>query len=287
MTDVVFTLTHSRAGVTDSELTSHGFLQAEKLGQYLASRHQITHLFSSDLQRAHITAKQVWSGQRRQHGKPVEALRIRKLGMLRERDFGSFELLPTVSKLQNDERGKMLRQSPNFQDVETPAAMARRMDQFLDEHLLPIILSPVADPSHTVAVVSHGMLLVQLWRCLLKRFALNSVSVSPSLPIPVDLGITLDKAVSWSNTGYLNLSISKQAARIKSAGITEILTASPEVEVEELSKPASPAVLYDWMLAVDAINSKEHLRGLKRTGGGLGSARHDKKQKQIDSFFKK
>ena len=276
------------AGVTDSELTNHGFLQAEKLGQYLGSRHQITHLFASDLQRAHLTAKQVWSGQRRQRGRAVDALRIRKLAVLRERDFGSFERLPAAAaKLPANPRAARLRQDPGFRDVETAAAMARRMDQFLDEHLLPIVLSPAADPSHTVAVVSHGMLLVQLWKCLLKRFALNSVSLAAGVTVPVEMGVTLDKAASWSNTGYLNLTIRKQAARIKSAGITEILTAPSAVEVEELSLPASPSVLYDRSLTVHAINSKEHLRGLKRTGGGLGSSKHDTKQKQIDSFFKK
>lgn len=34
------------------------------------------------------------------------------------------------------------------------------------------------------------------------------------------------------------------------------------------------------------IDSKEHLSGLRRTRGGIGSATHDMRQKRIDQFFK-
>ena len=165
--------------------------------------------------------------------------------------------------------------------------MARRMIAFLDDHLLPLILDPSADTSQTVAVVSHGMVLVQLWRCLLKRFALNSVALDPRCQLSLGVGFGLEKMASFSNTGYLNLSISRQATRAKSAGITEILASPSETTTEEILSAPSPTVLYDWMLVVHAINSREHLLGLKRTGGGVGSSRYDTNQKQIDSFFKK
>jgi hypothetical protein len=35
------------------------------------------------------------------------------------------------------------------------------------------------------------------------------------------------------------------------------------------------------------VNGKDHLKGLKRTGGGVGSSRHDASQKGIESFFKR
>ena len=179
-----------------------------------------------------------------------------------------------------------MRQQPDFRDTESQASMARRMDQFLDEYLLPIVLSPEASPTSTLAVVSHGILLSALWKCLLKRFALNSVSVAPNVPTPLGVAFTLDRVGSWSNTGYLGLSISKQAALAKSAGITEILTAQHEGGENDTSIARSAAVLYDWALVVHAINSREHLRGLKRTGGGVGSSRYDAKQANIESFFK-
>ena len=267
-------------------MTNHGFLQAEKLGQYLASRHRINHIFSSDLQRAFLTAKQVWSGQRREHGKAVETLRIRKLPILRERDFGSFECMP-ASRADGAERDQQIRQQPDFQDVETRAAMARRTDQFLDEHLLPIVVDPLAKLSQTVAVVAHGMILVDLWKCLLKRFALNSVSLGPNVPAPLGPSFTLDKAATFSNTGYLHLSMSQRAARAKAAEITEALTPQPTGNAADELTSGSVTVLYDWTLVVHAINSRDHLRGVQRTGGGVGSSRYDPKQKSIDGFFKK
>ena len=195
--------------------------------------------------------------------------------------------MPYSSKAEEAGRNGLLRQQPDFQDVESQASMTRRMDQFLDEHLLPLVLHPQAVSSHTVAIVSHGMVLVVMWRCLLKRFALNSVSVAPSVPIPLGVAFTLEKAASFSNTGYLNLTIGKQAARANLAGITEVLTSSAEGEVDEAQQTASTLVLYDWALVVHAINSREHLQGLKRTGGGVGSSRYDSKQKSMDAFFKK
>jgi hypothetical protein len=40
-------------------------------------------------------------------------------------------------------------------------------------------------------------------------------------------------------------------------------------------------------LVVKAVNSQEHLKGLKKTRGGIGSSKHDEKQKTMDSFFKR
>ncbi|KAF3052729.1 hypothetical protein E8E11_010155 [Didymella keratinophila] len=42
-----------------------------------------------------------------------------------------------------------------------------------------------------------------------------------------------------------------------------------------------------WRTTIMTINGKDHLKGLKRTGGGVGSSRHDASQKGIESFFKR
>lgn len=42
-----------------------------------------------------------------------------------------------------------------------------------------------------------------------------------------------------------------------------------------------------WTTTIMTINGKDHLKGLKRTGGGVGSSRHDASQKGIESFFKR
>ncbi|KAF3008940.1 hypothetical protein E8E13_011361 [Curvularia kusanoi] len=44
---------------------------------------------------------------------------------------------------------------------------------------------------------------------------------------------------------------------------------------------------HEWTTTILTINGKDHLKGLKRTGGGVGSSRHDASQKGIESFFKR
>ncbi|KAF2190864.1 phosphoglycerate mutase-like protein [Zopfia rhizophila CBS 207.26] len=51
---------------------------------------------------------------------------------------------------------------------------------------------------------------------------------------------------------------------------------------------SSPTKLtYEWTTIIQTVNGRDHLKGLKRTGGGVGSARHDTSQKCIDNFFKR
>jgi broad specificity phosphatase PhoE len=45
--------------------------------------------------------------------------------------------------------------------------------------------------------------------------------------------------------------------------------------------------LRGWTMVIMKVNAKDHLIGLKRTGGGVGSSRHDNSQKVIDAFFKR
>jgi hypothetical protein len=42
-----------------------------------------------------------------------------------------------------------------------------------------------------------------------------------------------------------------------------------------------------WNIIIQKINGKDHLKGLKRTGGGVGSSRFDEGQRKIETFFKK
>jgi phage baseplate assembly protein gpV len=49
----------------------------------------------------------------------------------------------------------------------------------------------------------------------------------------------------------------------------------------------TPHIAHGWNTTILAINGKDHLKGLKRTGGGVGSSRHDTSQKSIETFFKR
>lgn len=52
-------------------------------------------------------------------------------------------------------------------------------------------------------------------------------------------------------------------------------------------RPSGVGIARGWTTTVMTINGKDHLKGLKRTGGGVGSSRHDASQKGIESFFKR
>ena len=211
----------------------------------------------------------------------------------------------------------MHRNEPGFQDVEPKHAMAARMDIFVEAHLLPLFGEVEAEK--TVVVVAHGIILSYLWRAILKRFHTADVHVVPGA-IVSDGDRSLEHLGGWSNTGYLDLDIrSKTAATPEvidprssedakvvpvavvssSAGekLPEAVAGAVSTEQPRVPTPStatsgigySPpqSTLRGMSLVVKAVNSQAHLRGLKKTRGGIGSLKHDSTQKTVDSFFTK
>ncbi|KAK6581972.1 hypothetical protein PZA11_005669 [Diplocarpon coronariae] len=293
------------AGVTDSALTNHGFLQANRLGVHLAvTGVKISHIFSSDLQRAFKTAEAVRLAQLQP---PVETV---PLEALREQDFGFyegkqfFERPRERNKSGKEEHQDAHRNDPGFKDVESKDSMRIRSDAFIDDHLIQL-LHAVPD-YNTVVVVAHGIILSHLWRALLKRFSPGRVSVSQGIET-LGNGFSLEHLGGWSNTGYLDLEIKIEKDLVSSEempvgasakiGIADIVVAEDltTVKLPQKPRPPPPIVLsksrlsqsLNMSLVVRAVNSKQHLVNLKKTRGGIGSLEHDSKQKTVDSFFKK
>jgi hypothetical protein len=211
-----------------------------------------------------------------------------------------------------------------FADVESKDSMTRRADSFLDEYLLPLLDSP-EEPSHlAIAIVSHGMMLSTLWKRLLLRLPPKSISFSPELA--ANPRVSLEHLGAWSNTGYLELhmrlmfddlnavpdvpspSDSDQSTLQHDAPVGKVETGHSDAQEviqmdtdtgqlghkEASIQPAasttpalSPKLTHAWTTVIQAINGKDHLQGLKRTRGGVGSAKHDASQMSINSFFKK
>ncbi|KAK1754383.1 phosphoglycerate mutase [Echria macrotheca] len=243
------------AGVRDSPLTAHGVLQARRLGAYLAARSPVigpvTHVFSSDLQRAANTAQAVLEAQASRESSaaiPGRApVRLVKLPELRERDFGSAE-------------GK--RFGTPHADAETHEKMRLRADRFVRAHLGPLLQNSVASDG-LVVVVSHGILLNSLLKVLLTRFAPSELARLAPGP---GSGRS-DYLASWGNTGYLEMVVRQPFPSGAAAG--------PE------SRDRRERV----SLAVVQVNALHHLEGLKKTRGGIGSARFDSRQRTMDSFL--
>ncbi len=245
------------------------------------------------------------------------ALVVVQLPALMEQDFGSKEGKRFHERLNNKD-------TSGFVEVESKDSMAHRADSFLEEHLLPLLGKASKDADSVVAIVSHGIFLSTLWKRLLLRLPHKSVVLSPELQVTARA--SLKHLGGWSNTGYLELhmtraepsaasttadvravpalepsssSVAMQASDQGLGGVNVPQAApehgpacqqDPEVPTRAAadSSPAiTPCIAEGWSSIILAINSKDHLRGLKRTGGGVGSSRHDASQKSIKTFFKR
>ncbi|QSZ31807.1 hypothetical protein DSL72_001376 [Monilinia vaccinii-corymbosi] len=300
------------AGHTDSALTNHGALQANRLGTHLAAS-KISQIFSSDLQRAIKTAEAILEAQ--DNGTD---LRVTELELLREQDFGYYEKRAFRERPKDsDKTGKEThfeahQASSGFKDVESRKSMKERMETFVKLHLTRLLDNNGESPNdHAIVIVAHGIILGHLWRVILRLFNPKNVSIGPDVPNP-DRG--LEHLGAWSNTGYLDLDIrSIQDVPLAKVGSAPLLDKEPNAQARvELSKdemkhpdvpsldvqsnPSKPVKLLSdglgnsqitMSLIVRSINNQDHLRGLKRTRGGIGSLKHDSSQRTMDSFFKK
>ncbi|PMD14694.1 phosphoglycerate mutase-like protein [Hyaloscypha hepaticicola] len=314
------------AGITDSALTNHGVLQANRLGRHLADTGtKVAHLFSSDLQRAVITAEAIREAQ---DPAPPQTT---KLQLLREQDFGFyegkkfFERPREGNKSGKDAHLEDHRDEPGFIGVESKESMRIRVESFIDAHLVQLMHE--VEEERSVAVIAHGIILSHLWRAILKRFH-PFVTVVSGVQATAP-GFSLEYLGGWSNTGYLDLEVKKRAGPSNSTFESDGTATSAKIPstskvgttpdpvfpddsaaenatsqgsfTPQHQKPAtgtlvpvepslasspSPA-LKELHLVVKAVNSQEHLKGLKKTRGGIGSLKHDSNQKTVDSFFKK
>ncbi|OJJ43198.1 hypothetical protein ASPZODRAFT_136392 [Penicilliopsis zonata CBS 506.65] len=187
--ETVAIVTRVLAGSTDTPLTNHGVEQIKRLGEHFDS-HGIyfTHVFSSDLTRARLTAEGACRGPSGS-SPPSPVL----TADLRERDFGALEDTPWAATSESKSDPSADEQLP-----ESDAAMNRRANAFLADRLLPLLLFDGQHETDVVAVVAHGVILRVLWACLVALFEPDAVHV-PRLDDPF-------KPV-WSNTGFLEVKI--------------------------------------------------------------------------------
>lgn len=249
-------------------MTNHGVLQAKRLGSHLARRRDaigpIKKLFTSNLQRAYRTAEAIAEAQSSldNSSSTSEVSEVVQLPELREKDFGSSE----GKKFGARQRGPG---GDTQFDAETRDSMKNRIDRFLDVHLAPVV-DEYASMDACVVIVAHGIILGVLLKALLSRYPTKQMD---SL---YQHGKIL---AAWSNTGVLQ-------AKIKISGVASESSVTEETEVS--SAPSAPKLAgdrVDLSMTVQFTNNVDHLQGLKKTKGGIGSAKFDAKQRTMDSFF--
>lgn len=246
-------------------------------------------------------------------------------GSMEGRKF--YERPPESSMTGKEHHRQQSKGTEGFVDVESKDAMARRADTFLDEHLLPLLDNTTAAAENCVAVVSHGIFLSTLWKRLLLRLPPKSVVLSPELQAtarpslehlggwsntgylelqmvigtdpsdrPASPGPSTDEAQTLSQPAETQAAKSTDEIPTEDDDLGKVI--APRVSEDRaaeasnvtISKPvlrSSPPSAEGWSTTILSINGKDHLRGLKRTGGGVGSSRHDASQKSIETFFKR
>ncbi len=218
-------------------------------------------------------------------GEVAEELEVRQLRILREQDFGFYEGKPFYARSRDSNKsGKENHRSqhvddPDFKDVESKVSMDARMDDFVKDHLLPIISAN----GEVAAVVSHGIILSHLWRCILKLFGKGSVALAPGLSVGSGGVTPLEYLGGWSNTGYLELDI-QSIPSVETKSTDQASTAAAEAEPQPSGSEDSGVP--SLKMTIRTVNGKEHLKSLKRTRG-VGSSKYDEGQKKIETFFKK
>lgn len=142
---------------------------------------------------------------------------------------------------------------PNWRSRESDGSMTARADLFIDNYLVPAVMDTCCrrERNSAIAVVSHGIFLSVLSTRLLARFRKTNVSSAADFS---------GKKLHWSNTGYI------------------LLDFVPGVPTEGL---------HGSHLVIEGMNVMSHLQGLERTGGGIGSAMADGKQRRILEWLSK
>jgi broad specificity phosphatase PhoE len=237
----------SRAGTRNSPLTTHGALQASRLGSHLnALATPLNHVFASPLTRAALTAQAISDARN-------PSIPVVLVPEIQEQDFGIFE------GVHYREWSSMKEAGQEQQDtIEKDESMDARAQSFINEYLIPITAAADQGESIGVAIVSHGIMLRHIWREIL--LWTKPIHVECPQDLLVGTG-SLDYARlgSWSNTGVLEVAF-------------ERITSKTTLET-------------CWKARIFNVNGTHHLNSLKRTKGGIGSAQFDNRQKTLDKFF--
>ncbi len=180
-------------GHLDIPLNEKGQWQAARLARALAGRDAIHAIYSSDLQRAHDTARAIAAAT----GAPLATH-----AGLRERCFGRFEgrTYAEIEQTWPEESEHWRRRTPEWAPAggESLLTMRARIAQVLDE-------LAARHPGQQIALVAHGGVLDQLYRLATnmelqapRTWQLGNTAVNRLLWTPQGLSL-----VGWADTSHL------------------------------------------------------------------------------------
>ncbi|CAE6537640.1 unnamed protein product [Rhizoctonia solani] len=265
------------AGWADAALSNHGLNQAKAAGKFF-STYRITHMFASDLKRAHSTARAIYDAQ----PDPKPPLTVTEL--IREQHFGEGE----GKEWGNDEWCQPAGRDGKFAGGESLDDVARRADEFFETYLAPIIKDSVHKPSGevNVVVVSHGICIAETLGALKRRCA------------HLDTNGWSGRFRGLHNTAWTRVSIG--LAEIELLGDTPGSNGTPSPSMTpdpgatlatKLEESAPPPAQCDETgppslhMKIIACNQHGHLNGVVREKDGNQSSGDDPNQRKIREFF--
>ncbi|KAF8895486.1 phosphoglycerate mutase-like protein [Infundibulicybe gibba] len=241
------------AGWRDAPLTNHGMNQAKALGKALANT-PFAIIYTSPLRRAMMTTQSLGAAQ------PDPQPPVIVSPLLREQHFGIAEGQPynsaRIKGLSSDEhykRGKFpvpTSRTDRFPGGESREEVAARARRVVDEVCLPYIRDAEGEgrTNDHIAIVAHGILIREVITILVSKGGGQGGTGA-------DYG------------GMLNTAWARLAVK----------TRGDEKEPEEGEEKLTVHLM--------DFNRCEHLQNIVRQKGGIGSAAHDPKQKDIRAFF--
>ncbi|KAI0755047.1 phosphoglycerate mutase-like protein [Daedaleopsis nitida] len=242
------------AGWKDAPLSNH----AKALAKSLATT-RFSAIYASPLKRA------LWTGRAVRDAQLDPKPYFEESPLLREQHFGAAEGNPwswdqTAEMTLEEHFAKGLwpvlhERSQRFPDGESSDDLYARASKAIDELVMPHVWHAAKEGKTGVhiALASHGLCISELIPALLAK---TGSEVHPG-----------HKYRGLHNTAWTRATIEVEGAK------------EGEPLVFEESTPPK------LRIQVTDINRHEHLSQVKRQGGGIGSAAHDPKQKDIRAFF--
>lgn len=184
-------------GQLDIGLNDRGLWQAQRVGLALADE-AIDHIYSSDLSRAHTTARAI-----AQHSSTPSARTVRLHTGLRERGFGTFEgqTWAAIAEQWPEESRRWKQRDPHFAPPggETPTQLLARVSRTVNE-------IAVQHRGEHIVLVAHGGVMDMLYRLATQQelhaprtWELGNAAINRLLWTPDALTL-----VGWADTRHLD-----------------------------------------------------------------------------------